>query len=418
MGGEARSSALASWLDRALRALLVLGAVVLGYLSVTNTLAQVVVKATPTRAFMLAPRDGLVTAALARQLFTESPGGDSSSRVAQLARVALMREPTAVEAMGVLGLQAQLRDDTAFARRIFSYSRKLSRRELRAQIWTIEESVNRGDIQGALHHYDMALRTSVRAQELLYPVLAAALSEPQIRTALREIMAKNPGWGESFIGYVATSGTDPRAGMSFFRDARRAGLRIAADWSAGLVNSLVAQGAYEEAWGYFASFRPQASRTRSRDPDFELTVDVRTPFDWTTSQDGQLSVAILQGNEGGIVDFFVPSGVNGVLVRQLNLLPPGTYVLEGVGINIDQPERSRPYWSLTCLDGRELGRVPISGTSAGGDPFVGSFVVPSKCTAQTLELVARSSDSAAGLTGQIKRAELRPAGGERLERGN
>src|SRR5690606_1446045 len=124
---------------------------------------------------------------LAFEQFATSPSNDEDSPAVTLAREALRQDPTSVDALAVLGLQAELKNDAAQARKVFGYSRELSRRELRAQIWAIEESVRRGDIAEALHHYDMALRTSVRAQELLFPILAAALEEPSIRSALLQI---------------------------------------------------------------------------------------------------------------------------------------------------------------------------------------------------------------------------------------
>src|SRR5690606_28285593 len=128
------------------------------------TLANVLVRAEPAYAHRLSPIDGKITAAVAEQSFTLTPDASSASEAARLARLALRQDATAVSALSVLGLQAQLRRDASQARDLFSYAHQLSRRELRTQIWGIEEAVGRGDIAGALEQYDRALRTSHRAR--------------------------------------------------------------------------------------------------------------------------------------------------------------------------------------------------------------------------------------------------------------
>jgi hypothetical protein len=75
---------------------------------------------------------------------------------------------------------------------------------------------------------------------------------------------------------------------------------------------------------------------------------------------------------------------------------------------MSQLAESRPYWTLVCLNGRELGRVDIA--RAGGQiDFAGTFTVPADCTGQWLRLVARPSDAVEGVTGSVLSARLVPA---------
>ena len=131
-------------------------------------------------------------------------------------------------------------------------------------------------------------------------------------------------------------------------------------------------------------------------------------FDWQAGADTRLSAAILRKGESALLDFSVPPSVGGVLVRQTQLLPPGNYRIEGRSQGIDQPERSQPYWTLTCKDGRELGRVALSNSNQNGGDFSGRFTVPERCEVQTLSLVARSTDDIMGVSGQIEKARLVP----------
>ena len=394
---------------------LAFGALVLGYFSTAHSLANVIAKVDPATAYAIAPGNGVIAAKYAQEAFTIAPTMEANSKPADLARRALLADPTAVEALTVLGFQAQLRGEVARADRIFSYSTALSRRELRPRIWAIEKAVDRGDVADALRNYDIALRTSNSAARDLYPTLAAALSEPRIRADLLTILANDPVWGDGFLAYAATSGVEPEGAVALFREGRKVGLEVDDDLSFALVNVLVSQNKFENAWAYYKSFRPQAQRNRSRDPGFAMQADDGAAFDWRVGHDARLGAAILRNGKGGLLDFAVPPSTGGQLVRQTQLLPAGKYRLVGRSSGLDQPRTSRPYWVLTCSDGREMGRFSVPNSDERGGRFSGQFTVAQDCDAQTLSLVARASDDIMGVTGQILEAQLVP---EQLPEGN
>lgn len=385
-----------------------LAAALLAYESVSATLANVLVRSEPAHAHRLSPSDGKVTAAAAEESFAVAPGTAIDSEAARLARLALRQDATAVSALSVLGLQAQLQRNVAHARELFSYSHQLSRRELRTQIWAIEEAAARGDIARALEHYDRALRTSRRAPDILFPVLARAIAEPAVRAHLLSTLSSESAWGRAFIRYVAANAPEPEAVVPFFREGAHAGLPIEDDDRSRLVNALVAKGATDQAWGLYGSFRGEASRERSRDPSFELSTLVPAVFDWNPLRPQGLAASIQRGEDGGVVHFSAGPGVGGTVLRQLQLLPPGLYRIEGRSRGIDQPEYSRPYWALTCRDGQELGRVLLPNSGDTPARFTGHFRVPAGCAVQTLSLVVRASDAIAGIQGQIDTVQLVP----------
>lgn len=392
------------------RSALAIAAVLLAYLSLTDTLANVVVKLDPARAHRMAPGDGKITAALAEHRFTLKPEAGMDSEPARLARLALAQDPTAVEALSVLGLQAQLRGETAEARRHFAHSLALSRRELRPRIWAIEEAVSRGDIGEALRSYDIALRTSRRAPDLLFPVLASALAEPKVRLPLLEMMRTRPSWEPAFIGFVGSSAPNPQAAALFFSEGARMGLPVDDSHRSGVVNALVARGSLDEAWTYYASFRRGADRRRSRDPNFTRASDAPPLFEWIAVNSAGVSASIRPDPPNGMVEFAASPTTGGTVLQQMQILPPGSYRLDGRSSGIEQPDRSLPYWVLTCSDGRELGRVMVPNSTSRGGAFSGLLQVPSGCPVQTLSLVARPSDEVGGVSGEIHRAALAPVG--------
>lgn len=395
------------WFVRGMLAILIAAT---GYIGVSYTLANVVVKLDPMSARAMAPLDGRLTAELAEQQFTLNPGSKADSDPARLAGLALLQDPTAIKALTVLGLQAQMRNDPEQARRLFAHSLAMSRRSLRARIWAIEEAVGRGDIKDAVQNYDIALRSSKKAPALLLPILASAIAEPKIRSAIIKTLAEKPLWGEYFINYLASDGPDPQATVRFYREGFDAGLPVDDADRASLVDALIVRDLFDEAWTYYTTFRSGTNRRRSRDPIFSESPDVPSRFDWIATNADGLSASIQRDENGGIVNFSSPPSVGGVLLEQTQMLTPGAYRLEGYGSGIEQPERSLLYWKLTCHNEKEVVRVNMPNSNQASGRFSGHFLIPIDCPVQTLSLMTRPSDQIVGVTGQIHQVRIVPIG--------
>lgn len=391
------------------RGALAIAAAGLGYFSATHSLAYMIRGSAPERAHALAPWDGRITALLSEKLSGPYVTVADRRRASALAILALRQDPTAVAAVATLGINAQVLGDTARARQIFAYSEMLSRRDLRTRLWAIEDAVARHNVPGVLRSYDIALRTSRIAPDLLFPILSSAISDAGIRQALVTTLVKRPAWGDQFIDYVSGNGPDPRATVSLFEAIHSQGLNLPAESPAVLIRRLLDEGHVDDAWHFYASITPGVDYRMSRDPGFTANPISPTPFDWQPITDSGVSATIQRGEQGGIFDFVVPPNLGGPLLRQTQLLPPGDYAIEGRSIGIDQADGALPYWALICGQGRELGRVTIPNSTQANGRFVGRFTVPVGCPVQQLQLVARPSEALSGLTGQIDDVRLRPA---------
>ncbi|MCW4463468.1 hypothetical protein OK349_17305 [Sphingomonas sp. BT-65] len=393
------------------RGVLALAAVAAGYVSVKQTLAYSVRSADPERAHTLSPSDGRIEAQLAMKLLTTATGDAQRRRAEQLAQDALRREPLAIPAIVTLGLHAQLRGDLPRARRLFAHSSRLSRRDLQTRLWAIEDAVAREDVPGAIRNYDLALRASRQAPEILFPVLSSAIADPSIAAALAPVLASRPPWGDAFLTHVAGSGLDPKVRARFFRTLKARRIAIPQAAEVNVVNALVAANAHEAAWGYYRTLHASADRRRSRDPHFTAQLETPTAFDWVPVTDTPGIAATIQRNDrDGVFDFATPPTVGGVILQQMQFLPPGRYRIEGRSTGIDQPRGARPYWSLVCVDGRELGRVDLPNSTEASGRFRGSFSVSGDCPTQQLRLVARPSNIVSGVSGQIDEVALQPLG--------
>ena len=390
---------------------LVLAGVVgwIGYLSVMQSVALVLPDSRIEEAYALAPNNGRIAGRLSQALYRPDASEAERTRAVAIAREALRHDPTAVEAVATLAADAFARGNQAGGERLLAYSQKLSRRDLRTQLMAIELAVAQDDIAGALHHYDIALRTKKNAPELLFPVLTSALSDQAIRTEMVKTLGKQPNWGTGFIAHAARSDANPAASAAFFRALQAARVPVSDASSVALLNRLLAAKLFDDAWAYYAAARPGSDRRWSRDPDFTNALEARSALDWVAVNGLGVSTAILPDARNGLFDFTVSMGNGGTLLQQLHMLPAGDYVLEGHSMGIEQPARSRPYWTLRCQTGGEIGRVELPNSSQAGGRFQGTISVPTDCPVQMLALVARSTDDIGGVSGQIDRIAIRPA---------
>lgn len=394
----------------ALRGGLAVTTLALGYASTMQTLAYAIAKANPERGHVLAPWDGRITALLAQRSLKDEASVGDRQQASGLARQALTEEPLAIPAVTVLALNAQLAGDSAKAERLFRHSDRVSRRELPARLWMIENAVQRNDIPQAIRHYDIALRTSKEASELLFPILSTAIEDPTIARVVAATYVNRPPWGDAFIFHLSGSNTSPETNAAFFRMLSARGIAVPEVAQAAVVNALVAKGAFEDGWTYYRTWHRTADRHHSRDPDFAAGPRTPTEFDWTpVMNDPGVTATFQHTDQGGIFDFATSPTVGGIVLQQLQLLPAGKYRLKGVSAGIDQPHDARPYWVLACTDGREIGRFDLPNSSENGGRFVGKFEInEDSCRAQILRLVLRPSAQLGGVTGQIERAVLQP----------
>lgn len=385
-------------------------ALVLGYVSTTEALGYTLLRTNSERAYALSPGDGRIAGLVALRIASNSDASRADRhRADTLARQALVAEPLAVTAMTALGIDMQIAGNTTTARRLFVHSDAVSRREFGTRLWLIEDAVARGDVSGALHHYDIALRTEKSAADLLFPILSNAIRDPAVAGALADTMAAKPAWASSFLLNLPTSGATPQTTASFFRQLMYRGIHIPPQAQAGAVTALFASGAFDEAWALYKIIQPGVVRTASRNSDFRKQPEAASPFDWKITPDSsEMTASILNSAEGGVLDFSAPATIGGTIAEQAQVLPPGRYRLAGTARGLSGNAASVPYWQVTCVNGQELGRVLIIVGADGKSTFEGRIEVPSTCRAQILRLVIRPD--ADGVMGQITRAGLTSIG--------
>lgn len=374
-------------------------ALAFGWVAMGVTAARTIGTLRPSAVLSWWPFDADARATAANQLLNSTPNARPNARALDeaegLARAALQREPGNVHALRALALGASVRGQTPRAERLMRFAESLSRRDLPTELWLIEASVQRNDIEGALRHYDRALRTSLLAGEVLYPVLVQAAGDRNVMLPVARMVGARPLWWTDFARKLVAESRSSAA-IATVLGALRLDPHVdpERDLLVAAFNRLVEGRAYQPA---FALYR-QATRLNDASPAWFLRngdfqgENPLTPFDWALTDQTDLGARMDSPSGGGedrALIVTAGNGVSGEAARQLLVLPPGAYRLAARIGNVAGEERDRPQLVLICATGTQSlfdlrwPPSPPQGRSIGQD-----FAIPADCPAQWLQIRA------------------------------
>ena len=271
------------------------------------------------------------------------------------------RLPLNGPAFRLYGLSSVANADLDAVRAQMLVSDRMERRDVGAQLWLIENAVEDNDVNGALRHYDRALRIEESASALLFPTLTDAMDSALIRERFAPLMASNPPWLARFLRFAVSKSRNP---VSLAELARaRGGWPKGAAFSSldtELLARLVGNGDFAAAADHFR-------RIDGADPsilkDLRIT-DASTnqrwaPIAWQPFQSDGVEAYFLASSTraGGVeIEADIEAGFKGALARKFFALEPGTYRLSATMRAEDFAWQDVARWKVTC-----------AGTGAGED---------------------------------------------------
>jgi hypothetical protein len=275
------------------------------------------------------------------------------------------------------------------------FAESLSRRDLPTELWLIEANVQRNDIEGALTHYDRALRTSLLAGEVLYPVLVQAAGDRRVMLPVARLVGSRPLWWSDFAHRLVAESRSPAAIVTVIGalrlDPHIDGER---DLLVAAFNKLIEERAYVSvAWLYrqATGLGDGSSAPLVRNGDFQ-SENRLPPFDWGLTDQSDLGGRMEPPPGGGddrALIITASNGARGEAARQFVVLPPGAYRLTARVGNVAGEANDLPHILLFCLSGsRVLLDVRWPPTPPQGRPISQDFTVPAGCSAQWLQIVA------------------------------
>ena len=354
--------------------------------------------------------DALATAA-AGQL-TADDDQERRAKVQALAQAALRRSPLSVSAFRTLGLIAQMEGQEREASKLADAAETLSRRDLATQLWLIQNCVARSDLDCALHHYDVALRTSDGSERILFPTLVNTLDDPAIRSRLVTILRQQPNWRLSFLDNAVryTHSSDDVANLA--SDLEHAGSPMAPDIAALLLSRLVNEGKVERAAQLYRLYRPGPPLGEGPWPlDSHFTARDRLgPFGWVTMDQGGAYATFSADASGGqarsnLVISVAPLAT-GTVARQLLLLPPGPILVVSRYNGSGTGNTASMRWRIVCENSGALA-IDMPLPAAARSQSMSGIVPTVNCPTQSLELYVDGSDMVEAMTAEIDSIAIR-----------
>lgn len=395
-----------------LRWLLIAALLVASYAVVRVGFAARLADQQPAAALRLAPNNAAARATQAMLAFSASPQRAKIASAESDARRAYMREPISPEALRTLGFAAESKGQLGRARALLAASEQVSKRDLLGQIWLIEDAVRRGQVAEALNHYDIALRGSKLAPDILFGPLTAATADGTLIGPMAKTLSGRPAWGNFFLLRAASTSTSPRNVAQLIQILLRNGTGVVPLAVQSLMGRLVLADDYASAWRLYAAGHPGAAPDRVRDPDFAEAPVEPTAFDWSLQQDASVAGSVTSDRAGSRLSFHAAVGTGGTVARQLLLLPPGSRnVLSFRVMGTNAKAEDKPFWQVVCArDEREIARSSLPASEAWLAIRSRPFSVPAGCVAQWLQLVLVSTDSPEGVHGAAGHVGIRRLG--------
>lgn len=360
----------------------------------------------------LAPGDARILSTQSEELVGDGNSPERWRKASSYATQAILRDPLSPSAAATLGFAAALRGDDGAAHRAFAYSQMVSRRDLKTHLWAIEFLVSRADVPATLKHYDLALRTSRQAKDILFPILAGAIVNAEVRSALLPRLLARPQWAGPFINYLAISSPDHRSASVLFATLLARGFTLPEGAQASLLGALVNDRDYATARAYLRQTAYNNGEL-SRYPRFASNPATPGPFDWNPQNEVGLASSIQGNGDGAIFVFSTVAGAGGPVLRQLLLLPPGRYRMIS-RLTALTPSQPLPAWTVQCVDGPEVAKLLLVVAKPDAAPSDnGNFAIGGDCPAQWLNLSIPPGEAASGLTGELDFAQVRPVAGQK-----
>ncbi len=272
---------------------------------------------------------------------------------------------------------------------LLSLARRASRRDVATQILLIEWYASRDDLQKVVTLYDEALRTSGAARTVLFPILARALDDEDVRGAFVPLLKLKTNWMVDFLYF---SGFRPESTATTAKLIQQSGTlsddQYARQFQSRFLAHLIASHLYDDANRLYR-------RMAGAEPN--LLSDVRfsvsrgkgqfRPIAWELKEGEQVESRFFSSEtkRGGLELNVLATGVVPEMAAyRIAYLKPGAYRLHVSAKTAEMTAGSTLEWIVQCLSADnaiEIARVEITRDGPGKDKLGAPFSVSATCEA-------------------------------------
>jgi hypothetical protein len=391
-------------LSRRRRLALIVMTLVLGWFSFGTALGNMPTAKAVDIALALNRGDPVALSRRSEMLLASgAPTSRMTKSIADDASTVLRSDPLNVKGLRNLAVVAAGSGQTIQLNQLAGLSLRLSRRDFGIQTILIEAAVSKNDIGSALAQYDIALTVSPAADDLMFPILAVAIQDPEIRSKFGIYVKKDPLWMGRFMEFATDDSKNANTVTDLILSA--GGLAAAPGYRSlerKLLSQLLDQGEFSRFERLFVSL-PGADIAMLK----TLQV-VKTSSDtrfgvagWQLVNNEKLQSNVEMGPRATnpALNFSLNSDGTWVAARKLLLVKPGTFAVNG-GLDYPSTQNGRgPVVNIqvTCAEGRNQFKLPrIQLATNSNKNFEHLITIPKKgCIAQYFDFVVSSQNDKA-----------------------
>ena len=296
---------------------------------------------------------------------------------------AARKAPLAPEPFLVRGVQAQLAGNLGAAEQAFVAAEWRDPRSLPAHYFLAEHYFRERDAARGLREVVSLASLSPNGAAGSAPYLAAFARDPANWAEMRAMFRAYPWIEHATLNELSHDAGNARAILAIAQPDQ---LTPSSEWLPSLLNSLIKAGEYRQALAIWASVSRVSPSNQSLlfDQGFNNPVPP-PPFNWAMTSS---SVGLAERQPGGRLHTIYYGQDDGVLARQLVVLPAGRYRLSmRVLPGASQPQALT--WAVTCVGAQ----APLARSTLNVAATNGLLVeVPANCPAQYVDLAGTSSD--------------------------
>jgi hypothetical protein len=282
----------------------------------------------------------------------------------------------------VRGVQAQLAGDEGTAKQAFLAAQRRDPRSLPAAYFLADDYFRAGDAQHGLNQIALVSRLSPSGSVTVAPYVAAYARDPANWAAVRRIFRSDPELQTETLVQLAQKPENAAAVLALANPQDAAQV---SNWLPVLIDALDSAGQYARARAIWA--RVSNARLEPGALLYDRSFRDGTtppPFNWSFSSS---TAGLAERQPGGRLHLLFYGQQDGVLARQLLLMPPGTYRLT-MQLLGDRARAHALSWNVRC----DKASQPAATTTLDSAARGWIFRVPAGCPAQWLEISGSSSD--------------------------
>jgi hypothetical protein len=324
----------------------------------------------------------------ALQVRQARPGFRDQKAVSRLAAASLEQAPLNVRALRMLAIDDDLAGNKQAAAAKMVMIDRLSRREGVAQLWLADFKGRDGNVEGALHHMDIMLRTMPQATDPLLERMALAIQLPEARKAIRPFMKASTPWIERFFYITLQKASNAKSLGELVASLDRApDVDGIGNSYRTLVYHLASQGHYDVLLDAYPKI-PRGNKGDLYDVSLASAGSNSGygPAIWDFGSRSDRGGALLKPDEA---EFFAIGDVRGVAASKVVYFKSGAprqllfRKLEG-----EPGDQSQAFWRVSCVFGEAKGRVVQSvNLLEMPNNTQGKLPIPQNCAAATMELM-------------------------------